>query len=402
MPWPAHAATAYHAASDHTKEVLLDIAKRAGWGDVSTIVEYKPPEKKKLLRTLPLVNDCLHRGKKNPPAKPGCGSCSTWDCTVYGQVKLDFCMGKCHDWKSKSDALPAVEVTSKSIRIDHTNFIPEITGLRFNSSIIESGTGYIYAFRNGWRGSNIYAARMNHYFEPTGEWAKLELTNKGARVGREDCRLFRLNGKLHVSYTGYTGRNTNVLFARINEDTLKVEDVFFPQIVGRQSWEKNIVMFDYKGIAHGIYSTNPHKILRIEGNKTEWAYETPFTGSWAGGHMRGGASPVMHAGLWYHFFHGSTQYQGRRVYNMGLVTFKPEPPFEIVSYTPEPIDVADTNVAHDNYCHVIFPGGAVYKNGRWIIAHGIHDRWSELRFYDSAWIESQLVPMEKVGHGIIV
>lgn len=260
---------------------------------------------------------------------------------------------------------------------------------------------YWYAFRNGWAGSNIYICELDENFKPTEKWAKLDLGKKGSRVGREDPRLFRLNGKLHLSYTGYEGRRTNVLFARIDEKTLKVEDVFFPQIPGRAKWEKNFAFFDYQGIAHAVYSINPHKILRIEGNSAEWAYETPFNGTWSGGYMRGGASPVLHNGEWYHFFHGATYVNGKRRYNTGVYTFRTEPPFDILRYTPDPIDEADIQQEHTNYCHVLFCGGVLYRDGQWITANGIHDRWSELRFYDAEMIEKLLIPITRKPFAII-
>lgn len=251
---------------------------------------------------------------------------------------------------------------------------------------------YLYAFRNGWSGSNIFIAELDENFRPTERWAKLELGKRGARVGREDVRLFRLNGKLHCSYTGYTGRKTNVLFARINETTLRVEDVFFPQIPGRQGWEKNHAYFDYKGTAHAVYSVNPHKILRIEGDRAEWAHETPFTGQWSGGYMRGGASPVLHNGEWYHFFHGGWDRPGGRVYNIGVYTFSPQPPFKILRYSPYPIDVADPKTKPpDQYCPVVFPGGAVRRGNGWAVAMGVHDRWGEIRFYSDELVEGALI-----------
>lgn len=286
-------------------------------------------------------------------------------------------------------------MTYKPIRFDHTNLFPgSVPGVRFNSSIIESDNStYIYAFRNGWSGSNIYLCRLNDYFEPFGEAVKLELGRKGCTVGREDPRLFRLNGRLHCAFTGYTGRQTNVCFARIDESNLTVEDRFLPTGPGIHGWQKNWSMFDYHGVIHAVYETSPsHRILRIEGNRAEFVYSTPFTGSWSGGYMRGGASPILHAGAWYHFFHGAYDINGRRRYCMGLTVFRATPPFDIIRYSPDPLEEADLERKHDCYADVIFPGGAVYKNGRWIVSHGIHDRWSEIRFYDAVSIESCLVP----------
>lgn len=257
---------------------------------------------------------------------------------------------------------------------------------------------YWYAFRNGWAGSNIYICELDENFKPTERWAKLDLGKKGSRVGREDPRLFRLNGKLHLSYTGYEGRRTNVLFARINEETLKVEDVFFPKAPDVKGWQKNWAFFDYQGVAHAVYESTPHhRILRIEGDKAEWAFSTPFSPSWSGGYIRGGCAPIMHKENWWHFFHGATYHNKRRLYNMGLIVFRSTPPFDVIAYTPEPIDVADPSVTpKDQYCDVIFPGGAVLVDNKWAIAMGVADRWSEIRFYDCEAVEKMLVDVAPI------
>lgn len=292
------------------------------------------------------------------------------------------------------------------LRFDHTNLFPQVKnendtvvggcpGIRFNPSIIESGDGYLFCWRHGWRGCDIWACRLDRDFQPVGEAKKLKLRRKNATYGREDARWFRLNGYLHLSYTGVVGEKgpTNVLFARINETTLTVEDKFHPKGYARQSWEKNHAYFDYQGVAHAVYSIFPHRILRIEGNHGAFVAETKcqvLKDTWTGGRLCGGASPVFHQGLWYHFFHGSTEWNGRRQYNCGLICFRPEPPFEIVKFTRHPIDVADVTQVHSHGCDVLFPGGAVFLGKEWVIAHGVHDRWCQLHFYDADWINDQL------------
>jgi predicted GH43/DUF377 family glycosyl hydrolase len=197
-----------------------------------------------------------------------------------------------------------------------------------------------------------------------------------------------------MMFVGVIGENgpTNVLFARINEDSLTVDDVFFPKLPGRKLWEKNWQMFDRKGICHAIYSIAPWKVLRIEGNHAEFVHEEQCRMNWSGGRLCGGAAPVLHNGAYYSFFHGSTERNGRRLYNTGCIVFAPNPPFSILRYTPDPIDVADpTTCPHDQYADVLFCGGAVRVGNVWCLAHGIHDRWSELRFYPVDEIERQLV-----------
>lgn len=349
-----------------------------------------------LLRSLPLAQTCIHLGTKNQPERENCGTCTTWNCGLYGKVKLASCVS-CADWQAKPHHEKPASTAGFSwepIRFDHTNLFPGTSGIRFNSSIIQADYGYIFAFRNGWSGSNLFVCRMDKNFQPYGECKKLELGRKGAAVGREDPRLFRLNGKLHVSYTGYGGRVTNVLYARINEEFLEVEDVFFPQIPGRQKWEKNHTYFDYQGIAHAVYHTSPrHRILRIEGNKAAWAYDTPFNGEYSGGVIRGGCSPVMHNGNWYHFTHGVTRQANRRpLYNLGLIVFSATPPFQVLRYLPDPLDVADpSKCPPGQWADCIFPGGAVLRDDKWCITMGEMDRWCEIRFYDAAMIEAMLV-----------
>ena len=351
---------------------------------------------KKLLRSLPLAKTCLHYQGTNAPDKPGCGACSTWNCAINGKVKPTYCVSECGDWKSKVENSNttfeiSIQHSRPSIRLDQHNLFPTIPGIRFNSSLIESGADYIFGFRNGWRGSNIYACRLDKDFKPYGECKKLNLGKKGSNIGREDCRWFRLNGKLHIWFIGYTGI-TNVKFARVNEETLEVEDCFFPQLTPRNPMEKNWAMFDYQGIVHAVYDTKPnHRIIRIEGDKAEHAYSTPFQGHWSGGPMRGGASPVLHNGEFWHWFHGCYSIKGRRRYCTGVTVFRAEPPFDVLRYTPHPIDQAEIESRSNPDVDVLFVGSAFYKNGEWITANGIHDRWSELRFYDASWIEQQLV-----------
>jgi predicted GH43/DUF377 family glycosyl hydrolase len=289
--------------------------------------------------------------------------------------------------------------TRPAIRFDHHNLFPKgqpngCPGVRFNPSIIASGDGYLFVWRHGWAGCNLYACRLDADFRPVGTATRLKLRKSWCKYGREDPRWFRLNGKLHVSYTGVVGNQgpTNVCFARVNEQTLEVEDKWHPRIPGRQAWEKNHAYFDYQGIAHAVYSIHPHRILRVEGSQSMFVAETRGTirDRWQGGRLCGGASPVLHNGKWWHFFHGSTEWNGRRQYNAGLAVFSAEPPFAIERFTPYPVDVANPFEEHDAGCDVLFPGGAVCLGDEWVIASGAHDRWAELRFYDAAWLESQL------------
>jgi predicted GH43/DUF377 family glycosyl hydrolase len=419
----------------HALQIALDPGSEAdrfriAWDGGTTT--YQSPSKP-LLRSLPIAKQCQYFGERLTKEEvkekhlAGCRSCSNtieaFHCKFPGQKKFNDgpytrgaeCMG-CTDWVEKPKPTTEISTHEKPaprtrsswrelIRFDHHNLSPEVGGMRFNPSIIDSGDGFIFVYRTGWKGSNLYAVRLDRDFKPDGESVLLSVNRNGSGYGREDPRLFRLNGKLHISFTGVVGRHgpTNVLFARINEETLAVEDRFFPRGFKRNSWEKNHSYFDYEGIAHAVYTITPHKILRIEGDQAEYIHETPYPGEWSGGYLRGGAAPVLHNGEWYSFMHGRWDNHRvrlpsqpahpahRHVYTMGIYTFSPKPPFQMLRYCPVPIDVAEPDMHDGNYADVIFPGGAVYRNGYWCVAMGVNDRRSEIRFYDAAWIESQLI-----------
>lgn len=419
----------------HTLAIALDPSPEAeryriAWGRGSKPLVTPPP--KPLLRSLPLAKQCQHLGNQLTLEEGK----QHYDELLASGVKCNSCGGKRHEyhcsekkftnlaqcstctlWKPsslRSEQAPSSVHENPASRAGYSwrepihfnqHNLPGPAGLRFNPSIIESGDGFIFTFRTGWAGSDLYGVRLDRDFKPVSESMKLHVNRSGSGWGREDPRLFRLNGKLHCMFIGVIGKRgpTNVLFARLNEETLEVEDRFFPQGFKRKSWEKSHAYFDYQGTAHAVYSINPHKILRIEGNSGEFVHETPYPGTWSGGYLRGGASPVLHKGEWYHFFHGkwdnhrarvagqSAECKKRHVYNIGVYTFSPEPPFEVLRYTPHPIEVAPPDLTDGNYCDVEYPGGAVLVDGQWVLALGINDRRAQIRFYPEAWVESQLI-----------
>ena len=157
-------------------------------------------------------------------------------------------------------------------------------------------------------------------------------------------------------------------------------------------------MFDYGGTIHAIYRSQPNKIITfnwpVEGDDPwgTWAYETRFTGKYYGGMIRGGVSPVLHNGKWYHFFHGALPTEDeKKIYSLGLTAFENKPPFWITRFTPKPIDMSGPAKGEGEKANVIFPGGAVFVDGHWAIACGINDAYSEIRFYEEEMIEEMLV-----------
>lgn len=305
---------------------------------------------------------------------------------------IKVCCDDCNDYVS-SQTWP--------IRYDETNLWIGTPGKRFNSSIMrsddfESPTGhYLFAFRNGWAGSDIYVGKLDKAFRPMGRCVRLELNHRRAHYGREDPRLFRFRGQIHVSYIGCVGHTnplrTHQLYARLN-DRLQVEQEFSPRLRVRQHWEKNWAFFEHDEQLYCVYSIAPHKIIRIDGDATEVVAETNTPLQWSGGELRGGAAPIRVGDEYYCFFHGKIGTPQYSIYNTGVYTFEAKPPFRITRMTPNPIDVANIeNKPADQWCPVLFCCGAVPVDNHWVTANGIHDRWTEIRRYFA--VDQQLQPV---------
>lgn len=312
------------------------------------------------------------------------------------------CYQGCDSYKTEAQAAekskPATAESPQVLaRFDQNNLAVNVPGMRFNSSLIEWQGGYLLAFRNGWKGSDIYLQRLTLDLQPHGEADKLDLIHRDCSYGREDPRLFLHSGKLHVAFVGVVGRRrrhamrTNVLYARISDD-FRVEQVFAPQYPQRNDWEKNWSFFSHDGQLLAVYSIAPHRILAIDGDRAELAYETATRAPWSGGEIRGGASPVLHRGEWWHFFHDRIESHGQRIYGMGCAVFEDEPPFRVLRVTPDPLMRADpATKPQGQYASVVFPCGTVPRERDWLISMGVHDRWTELHTIAANDIERRMV-----------
>ncbi len=284
------------------------------------------------------------------------------------------------------------------LKFDEYNLYPNVPGKRFNSSIIPWEDGYVFAWRNGWAGSDLYACRMDRQFQPIGRAVKLEIRHPDSSYGREDPRLFIFQNQLHISFTGVVGRvgqgvyHTNVLYARL-DNQLKVDTVYSPRYRNRTPSEKNWIFFEHDKTLYCVYSVNPHQVLRVVGERTELAHETPTLIPWSGGVIRGGASPVRVGNEFWAFAHDRV-HAGLAVYRTLLHTFSTTPPFAPLRYIPRPILVANSvTKPEDQYCAVVFASGAVRAGTKWVVSHGVHDRFTELHQWDHDELDQRLISL---------
>lgn len=301
--------------------------------------------------------------------------------------------GSCGDYKPATARAPLSDRAFK--RWDETNLVPSMPGLRFNPSLIAWRDGYVLAFRNGWRGCDLYTVTLDAQLQVNGPAVKIDAPNKACNYGREDPRLFVHNDALHVVFAGVVGgrqiRHTNVLYARLN-DARETAALYHPNVPGRQLWEKNHSYFSHNGALYAIYQITPHRIMRVEGERVQFVHETPTRWPWTGGDRRGGACPIRVGDEYWHFFHDRVEVRGHRTYRTGLYCFEAKPPFRATRYIPEPILTADPSTKPtDQYASVVWTAGAVRHGSDWVLASGIHDRWTELHRFSHTELLSRLV-----------
>lgn len=322
------------------------------------------------------------------------------DCDVHGKCTRGPVSGKIKSCDTCDDYThPLPDWSGDTLTLNETNLYPGLPGKRFNPGLIEWGGGHAICWRDGWKGSDLWAVRANADLQPVGRPVRLDVNHPEASYGREDPNLFTFRGRLHVAFVGVVGTGnratrTNVLYARLRDD-LRVEEVFAPRAPGVDPWrwQKNWQWFESGGELFATYSVGPeYAVLRVDGERTSWAARRPLSLPWVGGEVRGGATPVLRNGELYSFFHDRID-ADKRVYRVGCYTFSPSAPFEVLRLTREPLIVADPSTNPGNYCHCIFPRGAVVIGDTWVLSCGAHDRFTELRRLSVGAVERALVPL---------
>ncbi len=294
----------------------------------------------------------------------------------------------CTDYEPQAD-----EDEPERWRIPNDGLGGRADSWRFNGGAIMFAGRLWLCYRTGWAGAQIHLSELD-----PGSWAVkrtqtlTRCRHRLANYGREDPRLFVYKNALHVSYVGVEQGpgvfKTNMLYARINHETMRVEKVYAPRPADTDPnrWEKNWAFFEWSDRLFFVYSIDPHVVYEVQGERIVNRWETPRTLPWSGGYLRGGASPVLHNGVFYHWFHGAHDLGASwpiRRYNVGVYTFEAAPPFKMLSLTPYPLYEADHDTRPaDQYCSVIFPCGAfVNPSGEWVVTNGVHDRWLERHTY---------------------
>lgn len=181
----------------------------------------------------------------------------------------------------------------------------------------------------------------------------------------------------------------------------------------RRAVEKNWMLFtpDEETLL-AVYSIRPHVVLRLHLRPigpidchpiatTDWSAPALAPGM---GEPRGGTTPVRIGARFFSFFHmlqpapllprllHRLRHRGGRPlhrYQMGFYSFDAAPPYRPFCLTPRPVLPAPARRGplpplNRDAQRVLYPTGALFDDGRWTVAAGLHDERSCLLEFDHA------------------
>lgn len=196
------------------------------------------------------------------------------------------------------------------------------------------------------------------------------------------------------------------LFCQVNDawNCLKRYDPIYGGNGGSTSLnkrdEKNWLWFFHDDLPHLIYLTQPHTVVPFN---SFMEAGTPYVTQeinklWMHGMPRGGTPPVLVEGEYWSFFHSSTPWVGKkRRYHMGAYAFEAKPPFRITRMSSLPLlSGSKRDKWNEGKPLVVFPGGAVLKNGTWLVVFGVNDLvagWIEIPHADLLHIVKDVPPI---------
>lgn len=154
------------------------------------------------------------------------------------------------------------------------------------------------------------------------------------------------------------------------------------KIMKREDYEKNWLWFLHEGNLHLLYKAHPWLVV---GFGDRWSDRKEYKGTgvvWGYGDIRGGTTPVKVGDYYFTFHHSSLPWKGRyRRYYAGCLAFEAKPPFSPKLITTEPILHGSQNdFWKQRKPLVVFPCGAHFRKGKWLVTYGIND-------LKSGWIE---------------
>lgn len=371
---------------------------------------------------------CLHPDKPLGEAVCGCKGCGP-SCTGYTRdeptntIALPLLRSDA-DSRNRSGPAPVRQVPdgvhhhvqpeaeSHAARANRIDALPPdrrtavaIPG-HFNAGLIEHEGALILASRDRLHGARVHLAVLTsdqHFARHKS--SPLSFAHADCAGGQADPRLFHFRGRLHVAFYGEDtrgGRETQHQFYAALNDDLTAGPAYRPRFKGEVAFEKNWGFFEHDGELYAVRWIAPHhEILRIDGDIATIAHETYNAGAWSGGELRGGAPPVRVGDEYIVWAHGRLGEGVNAIYSVGVYAFEARPPFRVTRQTVAPLLWAtDADRQPNGGCRVVFPQGAILREGKWLVSMGAGDQRIDICEWDAAAVEKLLVPVPSLEEQI--
>lgn len=272
----------------------------------------------------------------------------------------------------------------------------------FNPALLSDGNGWLFAYRvvgpDGLRRIALCRLDAKLHVIASSQIALTDLVTfprdrnfaEPVTSWFADPRLYRLAGRIFIYWNSGWHEPRNYQFLQ-ELDAASLRPVGFPRELilrgERQALEKNWTLFG-DGPFFAIYSIAPHRVLRFSLDEindiefAECASQEWDVASYTREHgpLRGGAPPQLVEGHYWSFCHTVNGPEGNYRYAAAVYRFAATVPF-----TPSgaPIAALAFGDGHDlsrrfpklnpAVGDVIYPCGSAYRDGEWLVSHGVND-----------------------------
>lgn len=292
----------------------------------------------------------------------------------------------------------------------------------FNPAVIRDGDGWLLAYRVVTEPDvrrRIGICRLDGNVRvipgspvPISDWIQFPGANYAASEATSwfaDPRLYRLQGRLFVYWNSGWHEPRNYQFLQ-ELDPVSLRPLGHARELTlaspRRKLEKNWSLFEHDGAVYGVYSVNPHRVLSVSlrGSGEIECREiacTPNPGGYAQSHggLRGGSPPQRLNEHFYAFCHSVENDPAGYKYVAAAYRFRAAAPFPATDMPHAPLPITIPPEVHRRWPklnpavgHVLYPAGAGYENGKWLISLGVDDERCAIAVLDHAEVLRTLAP----------
>jgi polysaccharide pyruvyl transferase WcaK-like protein len=318
---------------------------------------------------------------------------------------------------------------NKYIVLNHPDFVPaswkECFGsgkvYMFNPGIIKAADGWIFAYRmvgvDGFR--RIALCRLDSGYQlkketivPFSDIIKFSNHNSFSQRALSwfaDPRLFRLAGRLYIYWNSGMHESFNHQFiVELDGSTLQPIGRARELVMEgeRRQTEKNWTFFG-DGPFYALYSIEPHCVMEfsLQGEK-EIKFHPAVVVNWndngwsaSYGDLRGGAIPQRLGNYYYNFCHSLYGVEGSYMCAPAVYRFAADYPFAPKDVSHKPLELANPFGFNDSperlnpaVKQVLYPCGAVFNDGKWIVSYGVNDEYSIITEISGSEIDTAFSP----------